>query len=193
MHAKTCPCVLAILMRTCSLDYPGIGPEHAFFKDAGRAEYHAVTDEQALEGFKLLSRAEGILPVRRGGGGNSGNTHQPCSLVCVGPGNIEGGGVCWMRNCVGAGKHQGPRPGVYLLRQGCGHLAIKCVYVSLATAGCLQSGGERRIQSVRLPLQCEPPGAWGPPTMAEMCQGRRAVGVARCRRSYDVYGVTMRL
>jgi len=48
----------------CSLDYPGIGPEHAFFKDAGRAEYHAVTDAEALEGFKLLSRAEGILPVR---------------------------------------------------------------------------------------------------------------------------------
>jgi tryptophan synthase beta subunit len=47
-----------------SLDYPGIGPEHAFFKDAGRAEYHAVTDKQALEGFQLLSRQEGILPVR---------------------------------------------------------------------------------------------------------------------------------
>lgn len=47
-----------------SLDYPGIGPEHAFFKDAGRAEYHAVTDAQALDGFQLLSRQEGILPVR---------------------------------------------------------------------------------------------------------------------------------
>ncbi|KAF5832296.1 tryptophan synthase beta [Dunaliella salina] len=48
---------------SAGLDYPGIGPEHAFFKDAGRAEYHAVTDAQALEGFKLLSRAEGILPA----------------------------------------------------------------------------------------------------------------------------------
>eukprot|EP00983_Pelagomonas_calceolata_P063652 1147821-Pelagomonas_calceolata.AAC.16 len=59
---STVPAVAVHPMWDC-LDYPGIGPEHAFFKDAGRAEYHAVTDAQALEGFKLLSRAEGILPV----------------------------------------------------------------------------------------------------------------------------------
>ncbi len=45
------------------LDYPGVGPEHAFFKDGARAEYVAVTDKEALEGFKLLSRTEGILPA----------------------------------------------------------------------------------------------------------------------------------
>jgi tryptophan synthase beta chain len=45
------------------LDYPGVGPEHSFFKDAGRAEYVAVTDAEALEGFQLLSRTEGILPA----------------------------------------------------------------------------------------------------------------------------------
>jgi tryptophan synthase beta chain len=45
------------------LDYPGVGPEHAWFKDAGRAEYVAVTDTEALEGFSLLSRTEGILPA----------------------------------------------------------------------------------------------------------------------------------
>ena len=45
------------------LDYPGVGPEHAYFKDEQRAEYVAVTDEQALEGFKLLARTEGILPA----------------------------------------------------------------------------------------------------------------------------------
>jgi tryptophan synthase beta chain len=45
------------------LDYPGVGPEHAFFKDTGRAEYVAVSDAQALEGFQLLSRTEGILPA----------------------------------------------------------------------------------------------------------------------------------
>ncbi|MCL6622383.1 MAG: tryptophan synthase subunit beta [Syntrophobacterales bacterium] len=45
------------------LDYPGVGPEHAFFKDSGRAEYVAVTDEEALEGFKLLAQTEGILPA----------------------------------------------------------------------------------------------------------------------------------
>ena len=45
------------------LDYPGVGPEHSYFKDSGRAEYVAVTDTEALEGFKLLSRTEGILPA----------------------------------------------------------------------------------------------------------------------------------
>ncbi|MBM4283625.1 MAG: tryptophan synthase subunit beta [Deltaproteobacteria bacterium] len=45
------------------LDYPGVGPEHAHFKETGRAEYVAVTDEEALEGFKLLARTEGILPA----------------------------------------------------------------------------------------------------------------------------------
>jgi tryptophan synthase beta chain len=45
------------------LDYPGVGPEHSFFKDSGRAEYAAVTDVEALEGFKLLARTEGILPA----------------------------------------------------------------------------------------------------------------------------------
>ena len=48
---------------SAGLDYPGVGPEHAFLKSTGRAEYVAVTDEQALEGFDLLSRYEGILPA----------------------------------------------------------------------------------------------------------------------------------
>jgi len=45
------------------LDYPGVGPEHAFYKRSGRAEYVSVTDAEALEGFKLLSRTEGIIPA----------------------------------------------------------------------------------------------------------------------------------
>jgi tryptophan synthase beta chain len=45
------------------LDYPGVGPEHSFYKDSGRATYVAVTDAQALEGFKLLSDTEGIIPA----------------------------------------------------------------------------------------------------------------------------------
>ncbi len=45
------------------LDYPGVGPEHAYYKRIGRAEYFAVTDAQALEGFKLLSETEGIIPA----------------------------------------------------------------------------------------------------------------------------------
>src|SRR5512134_2207255 len=48
---------------SAGLDYPGVGPEHAFLKTTGRAEYVAVTDEAALEGFELLARYEGILPA----------------------------------------------------------------------------------------------------------------------------------
>jgi tryptophan synthase beta chain len=45
------------------LDYPGVGPEHAFFKDSGRASYVSVTDDEAVEGFKVLSETEGIIPA----------------------------------------------------------------------------------------------------------------------------------
>jgi tryptophan synthase beta chain len=45
------------------LDYPGVGPEHSYYKDTGRATYVAVTDSQALEGFELLCQTEGIIPA----------------------------------------------------------------------------------------------------------------------------------
>jgi tryptophan synthase beta chain len=45
------------------LDYPGVGPEHSYYKETGRADYVAVTDEQALQGFTFLSRTEGIIPA----------------------------------------------------------------------------------------------------------------------------------
>lgn len=48
---------------SAGLDYPGVGPEHAFLKDLGRAEYTAVTDDEAMEGFRLLCRTEGIIPA----------------------------------------------------------------------------------------------------------------------------------
>jgi tryptophan synthase beta chain len=48
---------------SAGLDYPGVGPEHAFLKDAGRAEYEAVTDAEALDAFQYLSRTEGIIPA----------------------------------------------------------------------------------------------------------------------------------
>ena len=48
---------------SAGLDYPGIGPEHAWLKDSGRVEYTAVTDEEALEAFQLLCRTEGIIPA----------------------------------------------------------------------------------------------------------------------------------
>ncbi len=48
---------------SAGLDYPGVGPEHAFLKESGRAEYVTATDEEALEAFFLLSKTEGILPA----------------------------------------------------------------------------------------------------------------------------------
>ena len=48
---------------SAGLDYPGVGPEHSYLKDSERAEYTTVTDEDALEGFHLLSRTEGIIPA----------------------------------------------------------------------------------------------------------------------------------
>ena len=48
---------------SAGLDYPGIGPEHAHLHDTGRAEYVAVTDEEAVEAFEYLSRTEGIIPA----------------------------------------------------------------------------------------------------------------------------------
>ena len=48
---------------SAGLDYPGVGPEHAYLKDTGRAEYVSATDKEALEAFHLLTRVEGILPA----------------------------------------------------------------------------------------------------------------------------------
>jgi tryptophan synthase beta chain len=48
---------------SAGLDYPGVGPEHAYLKEVGRAEYEVATDEEALEAFQVLSRAEGIIPA----------------------------------------------------------------------------------------------------------------------------------
>ena len=48
---------------SAGLDYPGVGPEHAYLKDSGRAQYVAITDEDALEAFHTLTKVEGILPA----------------------------------------------------------------------------------------------------------------------------------
>lgn len=48
---------------SAGLDYPGVGPEHAFLKDSGRAEYVGITDAEALQAFRMLSRYEGIIPA----------------------------------------------------------------------------------------------------------------------------------
>ena len=48
---------------SAGLDYPGVGPEHAYYQKIGRAQYVAVTDQEALKGFTLLSQSEGIIPA----------------------------------------------------------------------------------------------------------------------------------
>jgi tryptophan synthase beta chain len=48
---------------SAGLDYPGVGPEHAWLKDSGRAVYHGITDDQAMAAFSLLARTEGIIPA----------------------------------------------------------------------------------------------------------------------------------
>jgi len=48
---------------SAGLDYPGVGPEHAYLKDSGRAEYISATDEEALRGFRIITQKEGIIPA----------------------------------------------------------------------------------------------------------------------------------
>ena len=48
---------------SAGLDYPGIGPEHAFLRDSGRVTYASATDKEALEAFQLITRLEGIIPA----------------------------------------------------------------------------------------------------------------------------------
>lgn len=47
---------------SAGLDYPGVGPEHAWLKDSGRAKYVVATDEEALRGFRMITQLEGIIP-----------------------------------------------------------------------------------------------------------------------------------
>jgi tryptophan synthase beta chain len=48
---------------SAGLDYPGVGPEHSFLKDSGRAEYYSVTDAEAIAALQKLSQLEGIIPA----------------------------------------------------------------------------------------------------------------------------------
>jgi tryptophan synthase beta chain len=48
---------------SAGLDYPGVGPEHAYLKETGRVQYVAITDREAVKGFSALTRLEGIIPA----------------------------------------------------------------------------------------------------------------------------------
>ncbi len=66
---------------SAGLDYPGIGPEHAYLHDTGRAQYVPVTDEEAVEAFEYLSRTEGIIPAIE---------NRTCSCLCEKNGADDG-------------------------------------------------------------------------------------------------------
>jgi tryptophan synthase beta chain len=68
---------------SAGLDYPGVGPEHAFLKDSGRAEYVGVTDDEALAAFHRLTRTEGILPALE-------SSHAIAQAIKLGAGVAEG-------------------------------------------------------------------------------------------------------
>ncbi len=55
--------IAPVYSSSAGLDYPGVGPEHAWLHDTGRAEYVPVTDEEAVEAFEYLARTEGIIPA----------------------------------------------------------------------------------------------------------------------------------
>lgn len=55
--------ILPVHSISAGLDYPGVGPEHSFYKDSGRAEYVTITDQEALDAFFELSKTEGIIPA----------------------------------------------------------------------------------------------------------------------------------
>ncbi len=71
------------------LDYPGVGPEHSFLKSAGRVKYGAVRDKEALDGFRLLSKLEGIIPALEPAHAIAYLRHVPENLVVV---NLSGRG-----------------------------------------------------------------------------------------------------
>jgi tryptophan synthase beta chain len=79
---------------SAGLDYPGVGPEHSWLKDTGRAEYRSVSDEEAMEGFSALCKTEGIIPALESshaiaGAMRLGRELGPDSLILV---NLSGRG-----------------------------------------------------------------------------------------------------
>ena len=91
---------------SAGLDYPGIGPEHAWLYDTGRAEYVPITDEQAVEAFEYLSRVEGIIPALE-------SAHAVAHAMKIAPNmdkdkiiiiNISGRGD---KDCVSVAKYRG--------------------------------------------------------------------------------------
>ena len=63
MHTRVIDDDVEVHSVSAGLDYPGVGPEHAMFRELGRAEYRAITDDEALEAFRTLSETEGIIPA----------------------------------------------------------------------------------------------------------------------------------
>jgi tryptophan synthase beta chain len=101
---------------SAGLDYPGVGPEHAWLRDTGRASYRAITDAQTMDAFSLLCRAEGIIPALESahalaGALDVGRELGPGGVLLV---NLSGRGdkdVDTAARLLGMGPGTGPEPG----------------------------------------------------------------------------------
>jgi len=88
---------------SAGLDYPGVGPEHAFLHDIGRAEYRPVTDAEAMEAFALLCRTEGIIPAIESAHALAGAMKVGQELAAQGAGGRAGGPPLLLVNLSGRG------------------------------------------------------------------------------------------
>src|SRR3990172_8085488 len=78
---------------SAGLDYPGVGPEHAYFKDAGIARYESATDDEAVDAMDLLSRTEGLIPALESAHGLAWIWRERAALAGKTVGmNLSGGG-----------------------------------------------------------------------------------------------------
>ena len=88
---------------SAGLDYPGVGPEHAWLHDTGRATYRPVTDAQAMDAFALLCRTEGIIPAIE-------SAHAIAGALDVGPRARARTRSCWSTCPAAATRTWTPRP-----------------------------------------------------------------------------------
>jgi len=87
---------------SAGLDYPGVGPEHAWLRDTGRATYEPVTDTKAMEAFRLLARTEGILPAIESAHALAG-VQQLGQRYAAAPGRTDASGLTVLVNLSGRG------------------------------------------------------------------------------------------
>jgi tryptophan synthase beta chain len=111
---------------SAGLDYPGVGPEHAWLKDTGRASYRSITDAQAMEAFSVLCQTEGIIPALE-------SAHALAGALQVGP--ELGPGALLLVNLSGRGDKD-----VATASRWLGHLTPEAAQAEAEQAGAVQAG-----------------------------------------------------